>query len=128
LGLGAWLIVGGLPFAAWSRWRLRRTPGVFACRLHPTASPEASIWSHRKQYARWVNGVLLVHRGPTLARCEALGVANLRGPIHGGPAYGRGERPVRLRLHLDDGRQYDLLARQADIQLAIGPFVVASLS
>ena len=127
VGLGSWLVLVGVPYAAWSRRQVRRSPGVFACRLRPTGPLEGARWPRRKRHARWVHDVLLVHRGAALARYDAYPVANVTGPIVGAPVRGMGERPVRLRLHLDDGRLFDMAAHNSDVDSAIGPFVVASL-
>jgi uncharacterized protein involved in type VI secretion and phage assembly len=48
-------------------------------------------------------------------------VANVKGPIIGAPMKNMGERPVRLRLQLDDGRLFEIAARNADITSATGP-------
>jgi hypothetical protein len=127
LWLGSSLVVVGVPYVVWGRRRVLRTQGVFACRIRPTGPLEGAAWSRRKRHARWVRGVLLVHRGPTLSRCDALAVASVTGPVVGQRVRGLGTRPVRLRLHLDDGRLFDLVARNVDVTSAIGPFVVASL-
>jgi len=71
--------------------------------------------------------VLVVHRGPTLRRCDVLAVASVTGPVVATAVKRLGERPVWLRLHLDDGRQTDLAVRNADVTSAIEPFVVASM-
>lgn len=64
----------------------------------------------------------------TSPRCEALAVSNVIGPVVSVTVEGLGERPVWLRLHLDDGRLVDLAVRNGDVSWALGPFVVASLS
>jgi hypothetical protein len=127
LWLGSSLVAIGVPYVVWGRRRVLRTQEVFACRIRPTGPLEGAPWSRTKRRARWVQGVLLVHRGPTLNRCDALPVASVTGPIVAQRVRGLGTRPVRLRLHLDDGRLLDLVARNADVTSAIGPFVVASL-
>jgi len=121
------LVVAALLFTLWSRRRLRRTPGVFPCRLRAAGPICESRWSRTKRYACWVHDVLLVLKGPTLSRCEALPVSNVTGPVVSATVKGLGERPVWLRLHLDDGRLIDLAARNGDVASAIGPFVAASL-
>lgn len=126
-GLALGLVVAGPPYALWARRRLRRAPGVFACRLRPAGPLEGAGWPRTKRQALWVHDVLLVHRGVALGRCEALGVANATGPVEGTGVRGLGERPVQLRLHLDDGRVFDVVVRKDDAGAAIGPFVVASL-
>jgi hypothetical protein len=55
-------------------------------------------------------------------------VSNVIGPVVSVTVEGLGERPVWLRLHLDDGRLVDLAVRNGDVSWALGPFVVASLS
>jgi len=58
----------------------------------------------------------------TLVRCDALPVAQVTGPAIGPAVTRLGERPVLLRLHLDDGRQVELAAQNGDIVPASGPF------
>ena len=127
LTLGLWLAAAALLFTFWSRRRVRRTPGVFRCRLRAAGPICESRWSRTKRHACWVHDVLLVLRGPTLTRCEALPVSNVTGPVVSVTVTGLGERPVWLRLHLDDGRLIDLAARKGDVASATGPFVAASL-
>jgi hypothetical protein len=74
-----------------------------------------------------VHDVLLVHRGVTLVRCEPLPVTNATGPVRVSGVRGLGDRPVQLRLHLDDGRVFDIVVRGGDATAVVGPFVVASL-
>jgi len=126
-GIGLVLVVVGPPYALWARRRLRRTPGVFACRLQPAGLLDGARWPGTKRHAVWVHDVLLVHHGLALGRCEPLGVATATGPVKGSRVRGLGDRPVHLRLHLDDGRVFDLAVRKADEVSAVGPFVVASL-
>jgi hypothetical protein len=115
-------------YALWARRRLRRSPGVFRCRLRVVGPLGSGAWGRSRRTARWVHDVLLVHRGPTLRRCEVLAVAGVTGPTVGIDVRRLGERPVGLRLLLDDGRLYDLAVRNADNVVAAGPFVVASLA
>jgi hypothetical protein len=128
LGVLLGLVLGELLYTLWSRRRLRRTPGVFRCRVRAGGPMFESRWPRTMRYGCWVHDVLLVRRGPTLARCEALAVSNVTGPVVSVTIKGLGERPVWLRLHLDDGRLVDLTARNGDVSSAIGPFMVASLS
>lgn len=125
LALG--LLVAGPSYALWVRRRLRSTPGVFACRVRPAGPLEDSRWPRTSRRAFWVHDVLIVHRGVTQATCEPLAVANATGPVENASVRRMGRRPVQLRLHLDDGRMFDVVVRQADAVSAIGPFVVASL-
>lgn len=130
----AWLLaaivgalLGALLYVIWSRRRLRRQPGVFACRVRPGGPLEGSDWQRTKRYGTWVHDVLIVHKGPCLTRYEALPVATLTGPITSLGVKGLGERPVWVRLHLDDGRLIDVAARNGDVSAAIGPYVAASM-
>lgn len=127
LGVPLWLVAVAVLVMVRSRRRLRRTPGVFACRLRPAGPTEAAAWPRSKRYAYWVHDVLLVHRGPALKRYEALPVASVAGPVEATTAKRLGDRPMWLRLHLDDGRLIDLVARNHDVSPATGPFVTASM-
>jgi hypothetical protein len=127
LGVPLWLIAGGIILLLRSRRQLRHTEGVFACRVRPAGPAESSGWRRGKRYAYWVHDVLLVHRGPALKRYDALPVASVAGPVVAANAKGLGDRPMWLRLHLDDGRLVDLVARNHDVSPATGPFVTASM-
>jgi hypothetical protein len=123
------LLATAAGYTWWSRRRRRAAPEVFVCRLRP-AGPEAKPgWPRTKRCGCWAHDVLLVWSGPTLKRCEALPVASVTGvaPAMPGAVKGLGERPVLVRLHLDDGRILDLVANSDDLALATGPFVAASM-
>lgn len=114
--------VAGPSYALWARRRLRRSPGVFACRLRPVGPLVAGRWARQRRHARWVHDVLLVHRGMTLRRCVALPAAAVTGPTAGMAVRGLGERAVGLRLLLDDGRLFDVAVSEGDAAVATGPF------
>jgi len=121
------LVAAGLVATFRSRRRLRRTPGHFVCRVRPAGPAERSGWSRAKRHAYWVHDVLLVHRGPSLRRYDALPVANVAGPVGTATAKGLGTKPMMLRLHLDDGQLIDLAASNANVAPATGPFLTASM-
>jgi hypothetical protein len=123
---GACLALVG--YVVWARWRVTRVPGAFPCRLRPADAVEGRRWPRRSQRGRWVHDVLLVHRGVTLVRAEALPVATVGGPVAGPAPRGAGDPVVRLRLHLDDRRLVDLVVHEDDVAPAFGPFVVAALT
>jgi hypothetical protein len=128
LGVSLWAIAAGILFVVWSRRRLRQTPGVFACHVRPAGPAETSDgWPRAKRYAYWVHDVLLVHHGPALLRYDALAVASVVGPSAATAAKGLGDQPMWLRLHLDDGRLLDVVARDHDLSTASGPFVTAPM-
>lgn len=129
IGVLVGLLAAGLLYAWWSRRRLRSTPGVFPCRLRAAGPAAKPGWPRRKRYGCWAHDVFLVYRGPTLTRCQALAVANVTGPVptEAGAVRGLGERPLLLRLHLDEGDVVDLVARHEDRTPATGPFVAASM-
>ena len=123
---GACLVLLG--YVVWARWRVLRVPGTFACRLRAADIVEGRRWPRRSHRGRWVHDVLLVHRGVTFVRTEALGVETVSGPVAGPALRGFGESVVRLRLHLDDQRKVDLVVHEDDVPPAFGPFVVAALT
>jgi hypothetical protein len=127
IGVPLWLVAGGLLGMLWSRRQLRRQPGVFVCRLRPAGQADKSAWPRAKRYAYWVHDVLLVHRGAALMRYEALPVSSVAGPVAASTVKGLGDRAMSLQLHLDDGRLFDLAARNQDVAPATGPFVTASM-
>ena len=53
-------------------------------------------------------------------------MANVVDPSEATTAKGLGDRPMRLRLHLDDGRLLDLAAHDHDLSTATGPFVTTT--
>jgi hypothetical protein len=112
---------------AWARYRCRRAAGAFVCWLLPAGPLEVEPRFRAKRQGRWVHDVLVLYRGVTLTRSQILAVSNLTGPTLGGPSRRLGDRAVWLRLQLDDGRVYDLAARNTDLSLASGPFLAASL-
>lgn len=127
LGVSLWAIAAGILFVVWSRRRLRQMPGVFACHVRPAAPTGTSAgWPRSKHQAYWVHDVLLVHHGPAMLRYDALPVADLLGPSEATTAKGLGDQPLRLRLHLDDGRLLDLAAHDHDLPAATGPFTTTT--
>lgn len=128
IGVPLWLVVGALGLSFWSRWDFRHRAEVFACRLRP-AGPLDKRADRRlgKRYAYWVHDVLLVHRGLALRRYEALPVTSVDGPFEATTAKGLGQRPMWLRVQLDDGRAVDVTIHNEDVVPATGPFVAASL-
>jgi hypothetical protein len=127
IGVPVGLLVVGLFYVWWSRRRFRARAEVFVCRLR-AAGPEAKGgWPRAKRYGCWAHDVLLVYGGPALRRCEVFPVAGASGPVPAPAAKGMGGQARMLRLQLDDGRQFDMVTRDDDVTLAIGPFVAASM-
>lgn len=127
VGVPLWLLVAALGFVLRSRRQFRGRDEVFACRLRPAGPSEsASGWPRGMRYAYWVHDVLLVHRGPALRRYEALPVSSVAGPVAAATAKGLDDRPMCLRLQLDDGRLVDVATRRTDIATATGPFVTSA--
>ena len=129
IGVPLWLLVIAIVYTWRSRRRLRAAPGVFACRLR-AAGPEAKPgWPRTLRRGCWAHDVLLVYSGLALKQCEVLPVASVTGlaPAAPGAVKGLGERPMLVRLHLDEGRLLDLVASGDDVSLAVGPFVAASM-
>jgi hypothetical protein len=122
LGIPLWLLVGGLLATLVARRRRRRTPGMFLCKLRTTGPEDDDGWPRTKSYACWAHDVLLVHHGLALVRYEALPVASVGGPPIPSTAKGVGDRPVSLRLHLDDGRVIELATPRPEATTAAGPF------
>jgi hypothetical protein len=127
IGIPVWLLVGVLALVLVSRRRFVRRPEVFACRIVATSRSEKPSGGRRgKRYAYWVHDVLLVHRGLALLRYEPFPVASVADPLAAAKDKGLGDQAVRLRLHLDDGGQVDLLFGNEDLTPATGPFVTAA--
>lgn len=79
-------------------------------------------------YACWAHDVLLVHHGLALVRYEALPVASASGPPVPSTAEHFGDRPVLLRLQLDDGRLIELVTPGPEATTAAGPFDAAHVA
>jgi hypothetical protein len=128
LGVPIWLVVGGLLGALVARRRRQRTPGMFPCKLRTAGPDDDHSWPRAKSYACWAHDVLLVHHGLALVRYEALPVADMTGPPIPSTATRVGDRPVALRLQLDDGRVVELTTPRAHAMTAAGPFDTAHVA
>jgi hypothetical protein len=119
--------------SALARFRFRRLPGSFRCRLGPASRwrrPEAA-WRVRRTRAVWFDDVLLIQSGflrlgvtpvsPQIARqssVECLEPFEVRG---------LGRRTVALRLTVGGGRPLVVATSADDRTALVGPFLVAAV-
>jgi hypothetical protein len=127
LGVPIWLVVGALGATLWSRRRVRRSSGVFACKVRYTDVSKAPVrWPRTRSYARWVHDVLIVHGGLALVRSDPFAVSFLEGVPAPTPDAKLGDGgSVSIRLRLDDGSAVEVAAPVASLDLLVGPFAPA---
>ena len=128
LGVPVWLLVGVLAAGLWSRLTFKRSAGVFPAKLRAAAGEVPGVktsWPRGTAHARWVHDVLLVHRGFTLVRNQALPVESAGGPLMEGDPdeiSGLGPSPVVLALTLDGGATLELAGPSEDRDAVVGPY------
>jgi hypothetical protein len=116
-----------------SRFRFRRRPGAFRCRLGPPARSRwhGVPWRIRRTRAVWVENVLLVQSGALRLGVTPLAVqlpldATVE-PIEPFTVRGLGVHVVALRLTADDGRQLVVATSIRDRTALVGPFLAAAV-
>jgi hypothetical protein len=126
LGVPLWLVAGALLGALWNRRRVRRIADTFPCKVRALSGNDGpEKWGRSTAWGRWVHNVLLVHKGPALARSDALSVRDVQGPVTRRREFKvRGEDPVSIRLSLDDGSAVEVAAPISSTSLLSGPFLV----
>lgn len=135
LGTSIVVLVTGL--VAWrSRRRFHDSGDTFRCRLRvrdyrsPTWPLLGRRWS-RPMWAFWENDVLIVRRGPVLARAILLrtqtpvdGVRNL---LFEAPRM-CGSRPIGVVLSIWDGSRIEVATSTEDRMAVVGPYVAAAIT
>lgn len=128
LGIPLWLVLLGLLVTLRTRRRALAIPGVFRAKVRVVSGDVPGLrpsFPRGRVAARWVHDVLLIHRGPALVRCAALGVAGATGPraaADDATVRGLGPAPVVLALELDHGATIEVAASHEDAGMMIGPF------
>jgi hypothetical protein len=119
-----------------SRQRFREPGAAFRCRLRLRGHRSAlwpSLGRHysRPMWAMWDDEVLVVRRGPVLARTIALrtqppvdGVHNL---LFEAPRL-CGARPIAVVLTIWDGSWIEVAAATDDRMKVVGPYLAAAIS
>ena len=113
------------------RWRFRRHPAAFVCRVRRPHGGDRRRWQLRRRRARWVHDVLLLQSGllgvtlvPLAARVAP--GAGLR-PVPATLVHRLGRRPVALLLATEDDGTVELAVRGADRDLLVGLYLVAAM-
>lgn len=123
LGIPLWLVAGAAGGALLSRRNAKRKPGVFPVRLRPVEVGAGGKWS-RKQYARWVQRVLLSNKGAFLNLTDAYPVASgvRTNDPDSAKCKGLGERVVAVTITTDDGMSLEIATSAEFTELLFAPF------
>jgi hypothetical protein len=118
------------------RQRFRRAGDAFRCRVR-TSGYTSAIWPRlrkrwsRRMWAMWVGDVLVVRRGPVLARTIPLRAQVSPTSVYAvSPREVRrlGSGPIAIDLRVWDGSRIEVAAqREARLSL-VGPFLAAAVS
>jgi hypothetical protein len=119
-----------------SRRRFRQSGDAFRCRLRTSGYPSA-IWPRltrrwsRPMWALWTDDVLLVRRGPILARTLPLPAQITPTGVYTlppGDVKRCGPRPIAITLRVWDGSRIDV-ATDDDTRLTlVGPYLAAAIN
>jgi len=127
------LVVGIALTARTQRRRFARYHGEsFPCRMRwPNRGTrrKRQLWLPGRARARWIHSVLLVQRGRLVPTTLTLPVRLPEDAIREASLDVRrlGQRPVTIRLWLDDGSLVEIAARNRDRTLLAGPFLAAAV-
>jgi len=138
-----WLVLGivsgGLIIrmvARRSRQRFRDSGAPFRCRLR-VRGHRSAIWPSlgrhwsRPMWARWEGDVLIVRRGPVLARTIPVRtqplVEGVRNLLFEAPRL-CGSRPIGVVLTVWDGSWIEVAAATEDRLTVVGPYLAAAIS
>jgi hypothetical protein len=128
------LLVAGLT-ARRSRDDFMHADGAFRCRIRAcgyTSSvwPRLSRWWSRPMLAAWIDDVLVVRRGPVLARTLPLRATVLPGGVHTlAPRDVRrcGPHPIAVGLRVWDGSRMEVAAHEETRFALVGPYLAAAI-
>ena len=129
------LVTGGL-VARCSRRRFQDSGDTFRCRLRVRGDrsvpwPSLGRRGSRPMWAFWDDDVLIVRRGPGLARVVPLHtqppVDGVRSLLPDAPRH-CGTRPIGVVLSIWDGSRIEVAASTDDRMAVVGPYVVAAIN
>jgi len=137
LVLGGYLALLGAGIAARrSRRRFRECGTAFRCRLRvrghrsPLWPGLGRRWS-RPMWALWDDDVLIVRRGPVLARAIPLRTMPPTDGVHHllveTPRW-CGPRPIGVELKIWDGSRIEIAAPADDRMTVVGPYLTAAIN
>lgn len=137
LVLGSLVVVLLIGVAAWrSRQRFQACGDAFRCRLR-VRDQRSEIWPwlrrhwSRPMWSLWDEDVLIVRRGPVLARMIRLRtqtpVAGARNLYLDAPRL-CGEQPIGVVLKIWDGSRIEVAASADDRLAVVGPFLAAAIN
>jgi len=119
-----------------SRRRFRQAGDAFRCRVR-TSGYTSAIWPRlrrrwsRRMWAMWVDDVLVVHRGPVLARTIPLHAhvsPTSVYPVSLRDVRRLGSEPIAINLKIWDGSRIEVAAAQDARLSLVGPFLAAAVS
>lgn len=132
LGL-ALALLGAMGFAAlWHRRRVRRTPGIFGCKIRVVSGDVEGFtrnFPRAPTYAIWVRDVLLVYSGPALRSVRPLPLtvmARELTPLDSGEAPHLALHAQVLRVRADSGAVIEIVASMRDAPPLMAPVSYAS--
>lgn len=136
LTTGLLLLIVADVIACVSRRRFQQAGDAFRCRIR-TSTYTSAIWPRlrrkwsRRMWARWVDDVLVVRRGPVLARTVLLRVHRSPTSVYAVPPWDvrrLGPDPIAIDLKVWDGSRIEVAAEQCGRLNLVGPFLAAAVS
>jgi len=130
------VLIAAVVTARRSRRRFRLSGDTFRCRLRTSGYTSAAWprlsrrWS-RPMWAVWADDVLLVRRGPILARTIALPARITLAGVYTLAPDDRKRcrtRPVAVSLHLTDGSLIDVTTDRPNRLRLVGPYLTAAIN
>jgi hypothetical protein len=119
-----------------SRRRFRQAGDAFRCRMR-TSGYTSAIWPRlrrhwsRRMWAMWIDDVLVVRRGPMLARTIPLRAQRSPTSVYAVPqrdVRSLGPDPIAIDLKVWDGSRIEVAAARGARLNLVGPFLAAAVS
>jgi hypothetical protein len=119
-----------------SRRRFQQTGDAFRCRIR-TSGYTSAIWPRlrrhwsRRMWAVWTEDVLVVRRGPVLARTLLLHAQRPPTSVYAVPprdVRSLGPEPIAIDLKVWDGSRIEVVTERGRRANLVGPFLAAAVS